>query len=82
MSNEEIEQRLREIGQHSLDTDYFLRALIQLLVERKVLKGKEREVFSLLEQWASGLAEEEVALARAKERARLLIEQSEKLPRQ
>lgn len=64
------------------DTRYLFVALVQLLVEEKILKGPETELLEMLEAWAADLqreTEQEVAIS---DRVRSLREAWKKLPKQ
>jgi len=80
MTDEERDEILAAVAQQSRDTHFLLVAVIELLIERKVLNGKQEEFLALLEQRGAALAREEDVRLWAKERTRLLIEMSKNLP--
>jgi hypothetical protein len=82
MSDEELDTLLRETLQQALGARYLVVALVQLLVERKVLKGKEDDILSTLEAWAEGLQKEDFIELRIAERVRTMREAWSKLPKQ
>ena len=70
MNDEEKDKILAAIVKQSRDTHFLLEALVELLIERKVLTGKTVE---LLEQQAAALSREAYAK---------LLKDSKKLQRQ
>lgn len=78
MTEKELFALLREV----IATRYLVIALVQLLVERGVLKGSEAEILSTLDQWAKDLEREDSQELLIQERARTLLEAWTKLPEQ
>jgi hypothetical protein len=56
MTNQAIDQRLRNLALVAQDTDCHFRALVRLLIEKKVLEGTEEEVLEELRKRAVGIA--------------------------
>jgi hypothetical protein len=69
---------LRELIWHR----HLLVALVQFLVDQKILKGDEEAIFAELTARATDLMNEESAYARANDRARRMIEALSKAPKQ
>jgi hypothetical protein len=90
MSDEPIEQLepklLSEVNRRSWERDYDadckFRALVHMLVDRKVLKSDEDAIFRELELRAEGLKWEDQKEAYIEARARTLREAWDKLPTQ
>jgi hypothetical protein len=78
VTEKELFALLREV----IATRYLVIALVQLLVERGVLKGSEAEILSTLDQWAKDLEREDSQELLIQERARTLVEAWTKLPKQ
>jgi hypothetical protein len=72
----------RRCLERSHDADCKFRGLVQMLVDRKILKGDEGAIFRELELRAEGLKWEDQKEAYIEARARTLREAWDKLPTQ
>ena len=82
MTETEIEQLLLEVVRQNHKTDCAITALVQMLLDKGVLKGDEASVFQELESRTKDLQKEQLAEAWVEKRASDMRAEWKKLPKQ
>jgi hypothetical protein len=82
MTNKQIEDLLADLTQRSFETHCRYVALVQMLIDRKIIKGKDQKILEELELRAADIKREDLNEAWVRQRARKLREAWSKLPTQ
>lgn len=82
MTQEQMEELLHAAIDKSLETHFMMVALVQFLVERKVIEDDAGEVIAMLSQWAGDLRSAESIELWIERRVQELRTEWNKLPKQ